>query len=158
LSGVLRYIAERIGKLEAAKELDLGRVPIRWALGHAVEEFVASLYPDFNWQPGEMIRAGIICSADGTDFAAGWLEEVKSTEEKVRRGQDFLNEWLWMQQGRGECAIWGMDTVRWHVWYLRGNYDNQGPQYWRYLVRFSEEEIENTWKMILAHKHGAQPE
>src|SRR6266571_1050494 len=50
-------------KKEADEDLEI--LPLRMALGLAWEEWVAGLYPEMEWQPGEFEKDGIIGSPDG---------------------------------------------------------------------------------------------
>ena len=75
LSGLLRYIAtkSKIGAyLEQLAEEDM---PLRWAMGHAWEEFAASLYPDMTWQPGE-IHDPLVMNCDGLSWDHPGVGEV----------------------------------------------------------------------------------
>jgi hypothetical protein len=180
LSGVLRYVAVESGLLKVAQEIDEEELPLRMALGLAWEEFAVSLYPEIDWQPGEVTEDGIAMNCDGLSQnikypsvnLTGWqqhdpservqfhsstqLEEFKLTWKKIRSGQEMLQEWYWMQQGRGYC--WGYDArlVRWHVCYLNGDYRGSGPIYRRYLIQFSNAEVDSTRRMIEKHKDAAE--
>lgn len=160
LSGVLRYIAETSGILRPVDDLD-EELPLRMVLGLAWEEFAVSLYPAIFYQPGEAHRDGVAMTCDGIDFAQAdgrRLEEFKATWKRVRSGEQLLRDWLWMHQGRGYCKGYGVDRVRWHVYYVNGDYRGSGPIYMRYLVEFTAEEIDQTWYMVLANRDKAEPE
>jgi len=174
VSGVLKYCATAAGILKPGEGLE-ELLPLRMAIGIAVEEFIASMYPEWRWQPGERTIDGISMNCDGisnlqTLVEAGpkrningsyrSLEECKATWKSsyARRGTDFLDEWMWIWQGAAYCHGYGPRLVRWHVVYVNGDYRNSGPQYIRYLVQFSDEEIAQTWKMITSNAHHAQPE
>lgn len=176
VSGVLKYCAAAAGILKPGEELE-ELLPLRMAIGIAVEEFIASMYPEWRWQPGERTIDGISMNCDGIgrikrvadpsqpkylqeteNFIL--LEECKATWKSsyARRSNAFLGEWMWMRQGAAYCHGYGPRLVRWHVVYVNGDYRNSGPQYIRYLVQFSDEEIAQTWKMITSNAHHAQPE
>lgn len=171
VSGILKPLAVAAKQLKPGEVLE-EELPVLWALGIAWEEFVCSLYPDMDYQPGELCRDGVWMTCDGInmlphigilasndtweDVAA--IEECKLTFKKEKQGKDFLSEWMWMHQGRAYCAGYGPLLVRWHVCYLRGDYKVFGPTYWRYLVEFSEREVETTWNMLVANKGLAVPE
>ena len=53
-SGIIKYIAEKIGKLKPGEPLE-EEMPTLIALGYAWEEFAVSLYPEIVWQPGERV-------------------------------------------------------------------------------------------------------
>jgi hypothetical protein len=152
LSGVLRYIAITTGLLKIAQAIAEEELPLRMALGFAWEEFASTLYPHLIYQPGEITEAGVIMTCDGHSilddrFA---IEEFKCTWKKVRTGNELIREeWYWGHQGRGYC--WGYDArfVRWHILYINGHYRGGGPVYMRYLVEFSDREVESTRNMVL---------
>ena len=59
VSGVLRVIAESQGLLKVVEEIDQEEKDrLNWFLGMCWEEGCASLYPEINWQPGEIERDG----------------------------------------------------------------------------------------------------
>ena len=160
LSGVLRYIAVTTGLLKIAEEIDEELLPLRLALGHAWEEFAVSLYPEIDWQPGEITQEGISMNCDGIAWVesegANRLDEFKLTWKRAKSAEEIVREqWYWLQQGRGYC--WGYESrlVRWHVCFVNGEYKGGGPIYRRYLIRFTDQEIESTRKMILKHKDAA---
>lgn len=184
LSGILRPLAIAAKQLRADSSEDLEEraaeeeLPVEqrkykllWAVGLMWEEFAASLYPDMDYQPGEVEKDGVWMTCDGLNvielpnpeaehllFCASIVEEFKATYAKVKTGAEFLKDWLKMQQGRGYCAGYGPRLVRWHVLYLRGNYQEFGPVYKRFLVEFSEKEIEMTWRMVKQNKAIGQSE
>jgi hypothetical protein len=165
LSGVLRYIASTI-RLKGIWESVLeDEYPLRMAIGVMWEEFCASLYPDSVWWPDEIQRDGVYMTCDGQcviekpRVAEGMaLEECKATSQKRRRGDEFLRDWLRMHQGQGYCMGYQTNLVRWHMLYLQGDYNGSGPQYIRYLVAFTAEEIRKTWNMVLQNRDRAEPE
>lgn len=174
LSGVLRYVAVTSGLLKEVGEIDEEAMPLRMALGLAWEEFAVSLYPEIEWQPGEMITDGIAMNCDGhsccekypvrpagtlTTEASLCLEEFKLTWKKAKSAEELLKEqWYWMQQGRGYC--WGYDArlVRWHVCFVNGDYRGSGPVYRRYLIQFSDADVESTRKMVMKYSIRAKAE
>lgn len=179
VSGVLRVIAESQGLLKVVEEIDQEEKDrLNWFLGMCWEEGCASLYPEINWQPGEIEKDGVWMNIDGIWMPSGgvvsdWFEDVRIVEEwkytskKVKRGKDFLADLLWQWQGRAYCAGWGTHLVRWHVCYYRGNYyapnadgtkSDGMPEYWRYVVEYTDEEVESTWAMIQRNKQDAIPE
>jgi hypothetical protein len=77
-----------------------------------------------------------------------FLEETKCTEKKLKSGEQFLEEWIWMHQGRAYCYAYGPRIVRWSIWYYRGDYKGSGPVCMQYLVKFTDQECEATWAML----------
>lgn len=157
LSGVLKYILIESGILKNWRDqLEEEELPLRMALGLAWEEFAASLYPEIYWQPGETSADGIVMTCDGhntyqmEDNEVLGLEEFKLTWKKAKTGEELINDqWYWMQQARGYC--WGYDAriVRWHICFVNGDYRGSGPIYKRYVVLFTDKDVESTRRMIL---------
>lgn len=165
LSGVLRYVlttSRMPGWRRYMSDLDAdeGLLPLIWAVGIMWEEFCISLYPETIWQPGEtsfgippvwMTCDGLIPSGECRSLWS--IDEFKYTSCKRKTGVEFLRDWLKMQQGLGYCAGYGADTVRWHVLW---NYQPWAPQYVRYLVRFTQAEIDGCKRMVLGNREGAE--
>lgn len=162
-SDILAYIARNIGELKPGEPLEED-MPWRMALGVMWEEFYFSLIPESDWQPGEIVQDGIAVNCDGITSAEcisinPWgenlIEETKCTEKKVKTGEEFLAEWMWMHQGRAYGETYSPEIVRWSIMYYRGNYAGSGPICKQYTVRFSPREIKQTWQMLLKNKQAA---
>jgi hypothetical protein len=155
LSGLIRYIAEttRITRyIQDAKEEDAierGHLPLRWCLGHAWEEFAASLYPEMIWQPGE-IKEPLLMNCDGLSGVG--LYEFKFSRGKYNPGRELLQHWVWMQQGMGYCLGYGASVVQWHVLAAMNWPD---PKYTVYVVEFSQTELDQCQRMIDTNRDNA---
>jgi hypothetical protein len=173
LSGILAHIGQQIGKIDKqtiTEELGLDReYSWRWALGIMWEEFWFSLQPNTVWQPGQLSKDGIWVNGDGLTadpievlplLPNGTLlvEETKCTEKKVREPEEFLQEWMWMHQGRGYCKVYGPSITRYTVMYYRGNYKGSGPIVMQYTIGFEQKEIDATWNMLLRFRDEAPME
>lgn len=170
LSGVLRYIAINskmlkgidplTGKWAGDADADLMEedMPLRMVLGMAFEEWIAPLYPDMAWQPGELHMDGIIGSPDGltVDPTHGPLiEEFKCTWKSSRQGIMDPKHTLWHWQGMCYALMYGTLLVRYNIFWVNGNYDRSGPggpQYVRYLVAYTPRELSNIWNMVLLNR------
>lgn len=87
------------------------------------------------------------------------VEETKCTVKRMRTGEEFLKEWYWQHQGRAYCHVYGSQMVRWTILYYRGNWkDVFWPAAKQYLVWFSEEEVRQTWGMLLKHRDQVEKE
>lgn len=160
LSGLLRYIAVK-SKIttfveDAAEEdaIERGHHPLRWFLGIAVEEALASLYPDMTWQPGE-IMSPVIMTPDGISYDEyPIIEEFKARRYKrFKSGKEMLSKkWAWAHQGMGECLGVGTPYVRWHVFSM---FEFPDPSYIKYLIKFSDEELAGMERMIEVNREGA---
>lgn len=164
-SDILAYIAESIGVLKPW-ERDEETMPWRMALGIMWEEFAFSMgkLARSHWQPGEEILDEIAVNCDGlgvTEFlnergeAEELLDETKCTEKKVRTGDEFLEEWMYMRQGMAYCWVYGVRVVRWTVMFYRGDWRGSGPVCMEYVIRFSDKDCETTWRMLLNNKDAA---
>jgi hypothetical protein len=179
----LEYRWLKVGDVED-QELRRGDYPWRWALGQAWEEFWFSFQgPETGtgtgtgtgtiWQPGERVVDGIACNADGittylslmpytirpsVNGTGKMLEETKHTEKRVRTGQEFLAEKLYMHQGRAYVYCYLPDArevggvVRWTVMHYLGNRAGSGPVCKQYVVRFTAAEVVGTWDLLVARK------
>jgi hypothetical protein len=171
LSGILGRIAIAAGYIRAGQvaeedEWDAREMPLRMALGHAWEEFAASMLPDMVWQPGSVKKDDVWMTCDGLtdDFEfegknLGLLvEEFKCTSKKLLSMEDFLRQFYWTHQVKGYCKGYGAKVSRHHVLYINGDYRGSGPLYRRYLVAWTKADIEETWKMVLLNRDDTEPE
>lgn len=178
LSGVLRYIAINTrllkgidpvtGKWVGDEDVELMEedMPLRMVLGMALEEWLAPLYPNMNWQPGELSLNGITGSPDGLSisdlvslpFLPEWtpiIEEFKCTWKSCRHG--ILAQKLWIWQGGCYAHMYGCRYVRFNVLWVNGDYTRGGPGgpvYKRYLIEYSELDLKNLWDMVLLNKNA----
>lgn len=179
-SDILAYVARKAGHLKPGERLE-EEIPERMFMGIMFEEMYFSLVPDVEWQPGEVVEDEIAVNADGIgrigvedkDTSADrepegqmetYIEETKCTEKKIRTGEEMLEEFMWMHQGRSYCYAYGKQyvdpirLVRWTIWYYRGDWRGSGPVCMQYLVRFSDKEVEQTWAMLKKNKDKAMAE
>lgn len=179
LSGIIRYIGIRgkyikgvdpvTGKWIGDEDADLCEedMPLRMAMGMAWEEWIASLYPDMHWQPGEVFLDGVTGSPDGLSFSGADLpmlplgtpiiEEFKCTWKSCRHGILAILIWIW--QGACYAIMYGNGCrhVRFNIFWVNGDYARGGPGgpvYKRYLIEFSDTELKNIWTMILKNKNA----
>jgi len=174
LSGVLAYIAQKIGVLKLG-ERDEYEFPLLWGLGQAWEEYAASFYPDMDWQPGELTLDGVSMTADGLSLdldsefdGVPWepvqviLEEFKFTFKAEVDGDTFIKDprfWMWRMQAAGYCHGYGPRVARFRVCHVRGDYKTAiMPVYKEYILRYSDREVAQAWMMVQSHKHLAAAE
>lgn len=172
LSGILKPLAIAAKYLKPGEALE-DEIPILWALGIAWEEFAVSLYPDIEWQPGELavptdpITGEVVfMNADGVSYSEEYdcriIQEFKFTFKSDKGGKEWMNDWMKMQQGlgylKGYLPAEDRRIVQWHVCHIRGDYKAFGPTYRRYTVEFTTKEVEQTWKMISGSWSLAVPE
>lgn len=171
LSGVIKYVMTTAGLLTPEEYND--EMPLRMWLGMAFEAHAVQLWPGLIWQPGECSRDGIIGSPDGItegfkpgctcleEFKLTWMSRLEPGHPKgsVPPPRRILAMKRWMLQIAGYCHMMGLTMARLHVCWVMGDYRASGPQYFTYLIQFTEEELERMWdNMILPNVGGATPE
>jgi hypothetical protein len=163
LSGLIKYVAEKTRITQYIKDageedaIEKGLMPLRWCLGHAWEEFAASLYPEMVWQPGE-ISEPLIMNCDGlTEDENGIVvHEFKFSRGKYKPGPELLKHWVWMQQGLGYCLGYGGSGVTQRVkWHVLSAMNWPDPKYTTYLVEFSSKDLDGTRRMIDTNRDSA---
>jgi hypothetical protein len=160
------------------QDIDEDVMPLRMVLGTFFEDGVVGFYPEMQWQPGELERDRIFGTPDGLSVFAGsvaeqviqrisgqaayLLEEFKLTwkSEWNYGGDRFCSaNWMWMRQALGYLALLqhnGLDVAllaQFHVCWVCGDYRPPSPKYVRYLVEFTQKEIDSLWSLVLKHKN-----
>lgn len=161
MSHVIKPILLASGLLKPLdkEQLGLDEMPLRMAIGMAMEAWFQGLWPGMIWQPGEFRRNGIIMTPDGLTLdgeeltgGEGLLEEMKATWCSRRTyGQDITEHKTWMFQCAGYLKGTGLRFVRVHVWWICGDY-KQGPpspMYVTYLLEFQQAEIDDFWDNVI---------
>jgi len=107
-------------------------------------------------RPPEMELDGISLSPDGLDITDWVVEEYKCTFKGVKHTPDTI--WRWVTQAKAYVKAVGRHPetgeyprVKWRVLHLNGDWAGSGPLYKVYLAKFSEQEIEECWEMLLNH-------
>ena len=138
---------------------DIEVMPLRMVLGMAFEEWIVGLYPDMLWQPGQFAHKGISGSPDGFStltidgMDVPVIEEFKLTWKSCRRiiGPEIFQQWMWMHQTRAYCKFLDTRYVRLHTCFVNGDYEKGRigtPKYKRWLIEFSDREIDRTWEIL----------
>lgn len=160
-SDILAFVAKKIGQLKPGEPFEED-IPERVLMGVMFEEMYFSLVLNTDWQPGEVAVDGIAVNCDGIGVGpTEWLpdeafiEETKCTEKKLKTGVEFMEDFMWMHQGRAYCYCYGPRVVKWTIWYYRGDYRGSGPVCMQYVIRFSDKEVEQTWAMLKKNKDAA---
>lgn len=101
---------------------------------------------------GEIEMDGIICTPDSLswDGKNPIVEEYKCTaKSSVSSPGDNVR---WMMQAKGYCKVLESNSCIFRILYLCGNYrDIRSPQYFPYLIDFSQTEIDENWLSIVNH-------
>lgn len=102
-------------------------------------------------------RDGIHMTPDADYLALKLLESYKVTRRTLRNArkwEDFEeHSWAWVMTEKAYLYARGYDTVRWVVWWVAGDYSKgkgTGPQVLQATARFSQEELEENWRTVLA--------
>lgn len=161
MADVLRPALIKSGILKPLdkEQLEIDEFPFRMACGMAMESWFQGLWPDMIWQPGELVKDGIIMTPDGVTLdggeltgGEGLLEEMKATWCSRRTyGKDITEHRTWMFQDAGYLNGIELRYVRQHVWWMCGDY-KQGPptpMYVTYLLEFSQWELDDFWKNVV---------
>lgn len=154
LSGLLKYVAQKSRIAARLAEIEDEEMPLRWALGHAWEEFAASLEPEMVWQPYEALTP-VVMNCDGIVVNPDDLliKEYKFNRAKKYSGKDLIRKkWLFMSQGLGYCLGYGATRVEWNILSCMEWPD---PIWTKYLIEFSQEEIDGMHNMIEINREGA---
>jgi len=80
--------------------------------------------------------------------------EFKSTRASSRR--EVLEMSHWIEQCLAYAKICGVSQVRLRILYLMGDYRELKPQLKSFILKFTEEEVENFWTKLLSRKHYLQ--
>lgn len=103
------------------------------------------------FRPGEIERDGIICSPDGIDPTDWRLEEFKFTWMSSYDAPEHakFRHWLWQMQAY--CYVLGTTRSRLRAFFVNGNYRGHQPEYRVWNIDFTEEELDQNWRMLKKH-------
>lgn len=101
-------------------------------------------------RPGEIELDGVVGSPDGYDQDTGVLDEYKATWKSIKNAHP-KDIWKWLVQVKGYCKMLGTTIVRFHVFYVMGDYRGSGPLYRSYLFSFTQREVDENWDMLINH-------
>lgn len=105
---------------------------------------------------GEIEKDGIVGSPDGLNVHDPFFqselhnEEYKATWRSVKKTPQDI--WYWLTQFKSYCYMLGVDVTICRVLYLNGDYKGSGPIPMVYGLKFTPEELEENWAMILRHR------
>ena len=154
-STIIHYIETKVGRGYKGKGFEdfalAGEVGFLW------EDLLSLVLRDrMAIRIGEVVLDGITCSPDGLGpDVEGYpepvvLEEYKCTWKSSRHPID--SQWYYMQQLKTYCKAVGVKVAVMRVLYLMGNYKGSGPQYRVFRFTFDQQEIDETWAMLVAHR------
>jgi hypothetical protein len=98
---------------------------------------------------GELCVDGIYMTPDKFDVENWVLHEYKCTWKSSKN--DPIDNWRWMTQVKGYLRATQTRRCDMHVLYINGDYKGTGPEWYRYSLEFTDQEIEENWTMIVNH-------
>ena len=148
---------------ESVVEFMLAGVPMWEAIRLAFARYQFSLRSNILTQI-QLGKDKINMTPDALDVNALALESYKVTRKTLRKAREqasFEQEfWPWLVQEKAyllaaQQVYPGINTVRWYVWWMAGDYSKgvgSGPRMTVGTASFDQGELETNWKVILMHK------
>jgi len=167
ISEILRWVDNRVihrGQRKPYEDLspnERKRMGNYVSVGYAWEDLLAqSLAPVFGGEyvrTGEIELDGIVGTPDGLELTGLAIDETKATWRSSRRSieTDF---WSWFVQVKAYCWMMKLNRVSLRVFFVNGNYADSGPQVKCFDIDFTDRELEDNWRMILANARAMQKE
>lgn len=109
----------------------------------------------------QLEKDGVHGTPDGIN--GDYIEEYKATWRSMRKwGEDPEREfWMWVAQVKAYCYMAGKTKARFFVFWVNGDYSYKtarGPQVTTCELEFTQEELEDNWRTLLAHAGDAKEE
>jgi hypothetical protein len=106
---------------------------------------------------------GVHGSPDGLSVKDNILEEYKCTWRSMKRwNEDPEGNFLyWFMQVKGYLHMLGLTKVRFFIFWVNGDYTykpGRGPQVTTQEFEFTKEELDDNWKLLIAHAGNAKRE
>ena len=97
-------------------------------------------------------RLRIYMTPDGLHIEDEVLEEWKHTTKSCKYGinQAKFDRWTKWQIPAYLKSL-GLTKCRLRVYFVRGDYTNNEPQWWEFLLEYTQQEIDETWDSIVQH-------
>lgn len=156
LSDIAKYIEYKMkfGPVGKATKWNLN---VAAEVGFIWEEVLSMVLRDrYAARIGEVELDGIVGSPDGLSpydpFGQVPIvnEEYKATWRSSNKTPDKV--WYYMTQFKSYCKMLGVNVTVARILYIMGDYKGSGPQYHVYRIEFTDQELQENWDMILAHK------
>ncbi len=94
----------------------------------------------------------LFLTPDGLDLDSDSGIECKATwvaSWKIEQPEKYF--WSWFTQMKAYAKALGVTTYRLFVFWVCGDYKSSGPIVMEYHIRFSPQEIEENWAMLVNH-------
>ena len=100
---------------------------------------------------GEVELDGIVGTPDGIgeDEEGVHLEEFKATWKSSKKTP--VEVFYYRYQGQAYCKMMGINRILYRILHLMGDYKGGGPEYAVWMVKWSDEELEEAWDSIVSH-------
>ena len=156
VSDCIHTLALALGHYEES-ELTEASV-IRMELGRSFEYALIAMMtkdnPDRYAQPGELELDDMFGTPDLFDTTDGAMEEIKLTWMSSNAEVDGKKFWRYWVQLKAYCKMWGASVGRLRVLFIMGDYrfdaGSGGPVYRVWEQRFTQEELDENWLMLLS--------
>lgn len=157
ISGIISSLCVQLGHYPPKDEWSESDIT-RMQLGCALEDTLAlrwtQEYPDRYIQLGGLEVDGLHGTPDFYDVVDNAIEEVKLTWMSSRHDPDSEKFWRYWVQIKAYCHMLDTRVGRLHVCHAMGNYkfdDGGGPQYNVWERTFSNQELDENWRMLKSH-------
>lgn len=157
ISGIISSLCVQLGHYPPKSEWSESDIT-RMQLGCALEDTLAlrwtQEYPDRYIQLGGLEVDGLHGTPDFYDVVDNAIEEVKLTWMSSRHDPDSEKFWRYWVQIKAYCHMLDTRVGRLHVCHAMGNYkfdDGGGPQYNVWERTFSNQELDENWRMLKSH-------
>lgn len=160
VSTIIRSIEETLGRYEKDDSAEGQRRGRTYQLGGFLWEIVfGQAYADLLSRVyGELIihkeveRDGVTGSPDLLDADEETVIDTKMTWRSSSRLDNLeKNFWSWLVQMKAYCAMLGWRKARLVIFFANGDYRESGPQIKQIDLEFGEQEVEETWAMLMNH-------
>jgi hypothetical protein len=107
-------------------------------------------------RPQPLLVDGISLSPDLFDVERCELGEMKCTWRSMRRAESDLegNFRAWFWQMKAYCKALGCTAAVLRVFFVNGDYAQSGPKPRMWRIEWTQEEIDDNWRMLVAHARG----
>ncbi len=150
VSSIIQHIvtASGLAELNDFTEADLDHFAV---IGRLWEEMLArTLFQPPRYQrPGEIEVEGVYGSPDAVDTVDPAVCEFKVTWKSSNRAIESF--FKYMLQVKAYCYMLGLTQCRLYVLFVCGNYRPPLPQVRGWLFEFSQHELKDNWRMLLAN-------
>lgn len=165
VSAIIRSLCLRLGHFAEEDESSMTQEErasrtTRWELGSAFENAVAAGLvrrtaksdPDRYQIIGELEDDGLIGTPDLVDLEEGSIIEIKLTWLSARHTVDSEKFWKYWVQLMAYIKMLAVSRIGYlHVAHVNGDYRNSGPIYNIWREEFTQQQLDENWRMLKSH-------